>query len=58
MPNKQAVSPRRVGKSTGLLGLDAVQIFDDRLDVVGAERENRHVRMPGYDPFGERLGKV
>jgi hypothetical protein len=26
--------------------------------VMGAERENRHVRMPGYDPFGERLGKV
>ena len=38
--------------------LNALKIFDDRLDVVRVEHEDRHVRMPGDDSFGERLGKI
>lgn len=41
-----------------LLRLNALQIFDDRLDVVRAEHEDRHVGVPRDDAFGERFGEV
>ena len=50
-PNKQVVSPRRVGKSTGLLGLDALQIFDDRLDVVGLNAKTGMSGCPETIPW-------
>jgi hypothetical protein len=40
------------------LRLNALQIFDDRLDVVRAEHEDRHVGVPRDDAFGERFGEV
>jgi hypothetical protein len=39
------------------LRLNALQIFDDRLDVMRAEHEDRHVGCPD-DSLGERLGKI
>src|SRR5215813_9839573 len=41
-----------------LLSLDALQIFDDRLDIVWLEHKDRHVRVTGDDPIGKRLGQI
>src|SRR4029079_5899782 len=41
-----------------LLGLDALQILDNGLDVVRAEQENRNVRMNRDDALGKRLREV
>src|SRR5262249_12928700 len=41
-----------------LQSLDALQIFDDRLDIVWLEHKDRHVRGTGDDPLRQRLGQI
>ena len=62
-PSERAGAPRSCHRrgsrdkaaAAPLMRLDAVEVFDDRFDVVRIEDEDRHVGMAGHDAFGERF---